>query len=192
MRTRLRAFASQAILEAAEEVFAEQGLQAGMDAIASRAGVAVGTLYKHFSDRDGLVQALLDARFQELLTAIDRAREATAHVCFEEQLGSVLHVITEVTKLHAAFRRVTLQAELPPCHPRRVALRAAVVERLDVVLQRGRAEGLLGADPDLLQPVLLLGLLHSTLVLSPRAAAQTSEEVARLVTRQFLYGAAAR
>ena len=68
-----------------------------------------------------------------------------------------------------------------PDQPRRAFREPELTELADSIREKG-----------VLQPVLLLGLLHSTLVLSPRAAAQTSEEVARLVTRQFLYGAAAR
>jgi AcrR family transcriptional regulator len=51
LRERLREEAARAILAAAEEVFATDGLQARMERIAEQAGVAVGTLYNHFEDR---------------------------------------------------------------------------------------------------------------------------------------------
>ncbi len=190
MRERVRAFANAAILEAAETVFAEQGLDAGMDAIAARAGVAVGTLYKHFTDRDGLIQALLDARFAELLAAMDAASRWTLGQGFETQLVATLVTVAEHTQLHAAFRRTALQVELPARHPHRVALRALILERLAVVLQRGRESGALRSDPDDLQPVLLLGLLHSMLVLSDQGGRSPSA-IAALVARQFIHGAGA-
>ena len=198
MRQRLRAFAAAAILEAAEAVFSEQGLQAGMDAVAARAGVAVGTLYKHFQDREGLLQALLDARLRELLASMDAAVAATAAAPFELQLEALLGAVVAHTERHAAFRRVALQAEMPASHPSRIAVRAGLVERLNGVLARGRREGRLQPDAEGLQALLLLGLLHSVLVLSValhESAAGgrgwTADDVARLVTQQFLHGAAA-
>jgi AcrR family transcriptional regulator len=54
------------ILEIAEQFFAEQGIACSMDAIAKRAGVGPGTLYRHFPNRDALLAALLQARDEEL------------------------------------------------------------------------------------------------------------------------------
>ncbi|MGA7271551.1 MAG: helix-turn-helix domain-containing protein, partial [Acidimicrobiia bacterium] len=36
------------LLEAATEIFLEYGAEAPLDAIAARAGVGIGTLYRHF------------------------------------------------------------------------------------------------------------------------------------------------
>lgn len=54
------------ILQAAEQVFAEQGAGAGMDEVAAAAGVGVGTLYRHFPTKDALVAAVLIARMEQL------------------------------------------------------------------------------------------------------------------------------
>lgn len=55
------------VLGAAEELFAELGVGAvTMDAVAARAGVGKGTLYRGFGDKGGLAVALLDAREREL------------------------------------------------------------------------------------------------------------------------------
>ncbi|WP_117000571.1 TetR/AcrR family transcriptional regulator [Desertimonas flava] len=55
------------VLAAAEELFAELGVGAvTMDAVAARAGVGKGTLYRGFGDKGGLAVALLDAREREL------------------------------------------------------------------------------------------------------------------------------
>ncbi|MFF2732839.1 TetR/AcrR family transcriptional regulator [Streptomyces sp. NPDC058008] len=54
------------ILEVAEEFFAEHGITGSMDAIAKRAGVGPGTLYRHFPNREALLAALLQARDEEL------------------------------------------------------------------------------------------------------------------------------
>ncbi len=47
------------ILQAAREEFGARGLDAEVSDIAARAGVGVGTLYRHFDAREGLLSALV-------------------------------------------------------------------------------------------------------------------------------------
>jgi AcrR family transcriptional regulator len=53
------------ILAAAREVFSEHGAEAQMDEIARRAGVGVGTLYRHFPTKDALVGALVRIKLSD-------------------------------------------------------------------------------------------------------------------------------
>jgi AcrR family transcriptional regulator len=55
------------ILEAAHVVIAEQGTQASLRDVARRAGVGLGTLYRHFPTRDALLETLLHQGFQRLV-----------------------------------------------------------------------------------------------------------------------------
>lgn len=56
-----------AILDAAAQLFAEHGVEnVSMDAIAARAGVGKGTLFRRFGDKAGLAVALLDERERAL------------------------------------------------------------------------------------------------------------------------------
>lgn len=57
----------QRILAAAGEVFAESGLAASLDAVAERAGVGVGTVYRRFPDKEALIDALFEARIDEIV-----------------------------------------------------------------------------------------------------------------------------
>lgn len=51
------------LLSAADELFYRKGINAtGIDAIVEHAGVALGTLYKHFGGKDRLVAAYLEER----------------------------------------------------------------------------------------------------------------------------------
>jgi AcrR family transcriptional regulator len=56
-RNRLR------ILEAARELFAGDGHEVQIDDVARRAGVGVGTVYRHFPDKDALMGELVRQRF---------------------------------------------------------------------------------------------------------------------------------
>ncbi|WP_433205452.1 TetR/AcrR family transcriptional regulator [Nocardia sp. CA-107356] len=54
------------LLDQAQIVFAEHGADASLDEIARRAGVASGTLYRHFPTRLDLIEAVLGERVAEL------------------------------------------------------------------------------------------------------------------------------
>jgi AcrR family transcriptional regulator len=64
------------VLDAARELFAEHGLDTQMDDIAARAGVGVGTVYRHFPDKQSLATALLAERWRRLAAAAAPAFEA--------------------------------------------------------------------------------------------------------------------
>lgn len=68
--------ATQRILDAAREVFAAQGLDAGLGDIARVAGVGVGSIYRRFGNKDDLIQALADARFSVLVARMSASLEA--------------------------------------------------------------------------------------------------------------------
>ncbi len=57
----------QRILEAAEAVFATEGLSVPIDTVAERAGVGVGTLYRHFPTKEALFEAIVMDRLEFLL-----------------------------------------------------------------------------------------------------------------------------
>ena len=57
------------ILAAAREAFAEGGEETSLEGIAKRAGVGIGTLYRHFPNR----QALLEAVYVDEVEAVSRS-----------------------------------------------------------------------------------------------------------------------
>lgn len=63
------------ILEVAERFFAEHGVGGSLDAIAKEAGVGPGTLYRHFPNREALIDALLRARGETLSARRDEIHE---------------------------------------------------------------------------------------------------------------------
>jgi len=54
------------LLAVARDVVTEQGAHASLRDVARRADVGLGTLYRHFSTREALLEALLGASFDEL------------------------------------------------------------------------------------------------------------------------------
>lgn len=64
------------IVAAAAEAFAESGLDAQIEDIARRAGVGVGTVYRHFPTKDALVAALAEQHFARIADTIEQALEA--------------------------------------------------------------------------------------------------------------------
>jgi AcrR family transcriptional regulator len=66
------------VLEAAHEVFASDGLSVAVDVIARRAGVGVGTLYRHFPTKQALFEAIVRddlERFVEEARALEQSNE---------------------------------------------------------------------------------------------------------------------
>src|SRR3954462_4559234 len=55
------------VLRAASEAFAESGLGVPLDAIAARAGVGPGTVYRHFPTKEALFQSVVTARLEDLV-----------------------------------------------------------------------------------------------------------------------------
>jgi len=62
----------QRVLEIAHEVFAAEGLSVRVDEIARRAGVGVGTVYRHFPTKDALFQAIFVDRIERLIAEAEQ------------------------------------------------------------------------------------------------------------------------
>src|SRR3954466_7662124 len=54
------------VLEAAKAVFSAGGPDASLEAVARRAGVGIGTLYRHFPTRESLFEAVYRREVQQL------------------------------------------------------------------------------------------------------------------------------
>lgn len=65
----------QRILDAAYELFAQRGLSVTLNDIAHYAGVGVGTVYRHFPDRDQLIDGLFEQRLDEIAGLLQAALE---------------------------------------------------------------------------------------------------------------------
>ncbi len=67
---------TERILDAAREVFAVEGLDAGLETIAQRAGVGVGSIYRRYGNKNDLIQEVAEVRFADLVDRMSRALDA--------------------------------------------------------------------------------------------------------------------
>jgi AcrR family transcriptional regulator len=83
------------LLEAAEAVFAAEGISVPVDLIAEKAGVGVGTLYRHFPTKEKLFEAILIGRIGEIvLDARARIESDDPGAAF---FGFLEHLVEEST-----------------------------------------------------------------------------------------------
>ncbi|MFA1544143.1 TetR/AcrR family transcriptional regulator [Actinomadura monticuli] len=64
------------VLAAAEEVFAVQGTSASTEEVARKAGVGIGTVFRHFPTKESLLEAVLVALLERLAGEAEELRSA--------------------------------------------------------------------------------------------------------------------
>lgn len=140
LRTRVRATVAGAILTAAEAV----ALAAGLDgvtvaAVAAEAGVAVGTLYNHFADREAIIAALFKVRRAALRPLITAASDATRALPFEDRLRALMRQLLVGFGPYEAFLRLSILADSQGSRlrPRDPSLAAPTLEALEDCLRAG-------------------------------------------------------
>lgn len=84
------------VVAAAAAAFAESGLDAQVEDIARRAGVGVGTLYRHFPTKDVLVAALAEEHFERLAETVEAALEEGADDGWESFTATIWHIADTV------------------------------------------------------------------------------------------------
>jgi AcrR family transcriptional regulator len=82
-----------ALLRAAMDVFAESGVDAPIRTIAAKAGVGVGTLYRHFPQRSDLIQAIIR---REVEACVEAAATLGAARAPDEALASWMQRLVDL------------------------------------------------------------------------------------------------
>jgi TetR/AcrR family transcriptional repressor of mexCD-oprJ operon len=169
-----RATTRSGILAAAASVLAaRQG--ASMAEIAAAAGIARGTLYRHFPTRESLLRALETAANEE---AGRRLAEANLEqVPVDEALARVVRALVAVGEDF-----IVLLRERRPPEPGFAAPLVALIER-------GRANGELRGDVPVATLVESLLVLIGACVRTGRAVGMGSEDMSSTALRLFLTGA---
>ena len=152
------------VLRAAWEVFGEQGPEAGVEEIARRAGVGMGTLYRRFPTKEALVQALNDALMEEILAT---ARRTLAEEPGGGGLEAYLWFTGELMSAHHGCLTRLWQANLPGTDPRREELWGTVGQLLERAKQAGEVREDLTLTDVYLCVLALRGLVDDTAAPAP-------------------------
>jgi AcrR family transcriptional regulator len=129
------------VVAAARAVFSDQGRDAQMDDVAKRAGVGVGTVYRHFPTKEALIEALMVDAFRSIAAEAERALEIEdAWEAFATVLWHGAEVMAADRAMSEVFASAPSVAE--SARPTIEGLTAAV----DELIRRGQAAGVLRSD----------------------------------------------
>ncbi|MFG2824891.1 TetR/AcrR family transcriptional regulator [Kitasatospora sp. NPDC048365] len=126
------------LLAEADATFRSEGTGASLEAVARRAGVAIGTLYGHFPTRTALIAALLDERNQALFAHGD---ELTHH---PDPAAALAEWIRSVVRHAAAYQGLAAQLASGADELHDSCLRMTAIG--DRLTDRARAAGALRGD----------------------------------------------
>jgi AcrR family transcriptional regulator len=156
------------ILEAARALVAETGVDATMEDIARRAGVAVGTLYRHFPAKEDLVAAVVEDSLAQMASLTEGALAAVhAGAPPGPAIGQLFREIAERHATDQAFKsaagrldvnaavNAAVDAEIAAAPPGSAIARS--VAAITELLQRAQIAGQIRGDLTLADLGVLLG-----------------------------------
>ncbi|MER5274814.1 helix-turn-helix domain-containing protein [Streptomyces sp. NPDC002809] len=162
------------LLTEARDSFAEHGTDASLEDVARRAGVGIGTLYRHFPTRHALMSAVFQEAVASLITRSRELAEAEQPCTgLVEWLGALI--------THAGEYRGLAQALMSTCRDETSALSPCNVplrEAGSVLLRRAQTSGAVRADvsiDDLMQ-------LTNAIALAAEQSPDDPELAERLLT----------
>jgi AcrR family transcriptional regulator len=149
------------VLEVAREVFASAGQDAQIDEVARRAGVGIGTVYRHFPTKEALLDAIVLDAFDQLTASARRALDDP-----DPWRGFSTFVRGAVSDFsdQRALGDVSCSAAMEAEGPIRAAL-DAMLATIEALLNRAQAAGDVRSDitsHDLER--MLLGLARTPLI----------------------------
>jgi TetR/AcrR family fatty acid metabolism transcriptional regulator len=147
LRERSRLETRRRLIEAGTKLFARRGFaRTRATDISREAGVAVGTLYLHFADKEGLLREILFQGFEELHAVVRRIAE-TKYSTVRESVRAHAEALVDYAAEHPELLQFLFSTE--------VAATAAGAELLGSLtahqeerLREGMAEGYFRADLD--------------------------------------------
>jgi AcrR family transcriptional regulator len=130
------------VLRAAREAFAEEGADVQMDSVAHRAGVGVGTLYRHFPTKHALMAEIIRQWLADRLAIAEHAHT------IEDPSAALRFVIHQSAKLfyeHAGLRNAFAELNAANiCPTESIVLRNS----LAAIIHRAREAGAIRENID--------------------------------------------
>jgi AcrR family transcriptional regulator len=129
------------ILVAAGELFALRGIGVSLNDIAHHAGVGVGTVYRHFPDRDKLIETLFQARAEEMVSVLQ------AGLADGDPWQGLVTSLERVLEMQAADRALRdLVHDSAAGFERVMRLRERLLPMGEALVARARAAGTVRPD----------------------------------------------
>jgi AcrR family transcriptional regulator len=151
------------ILGAAEEVFAARGPAASTEEVARRAGVAVGTVFRHFPTKEALVEAVLVERMRRVVSEAHALAEADDDPA--AAFTAFFTMMVERTATKHAFTEALADAGVDPAavNGAMAQVRGEFHQLVEELLTRAQRVGAVRSDvgvPEL--TALLVGVARAT------------------------------
>lgn len=121
------------LLVAADSYLAEHGLPVGFNDLASYAGVGVGTVYRHFTDPDQLLDAVMDRRVDAVVALLEQAQEC------EDPIEGLRRAVLGICELRA--RDLGIDRALTGSRATFEATRARLMPPTERIAVRAQASG---------------------------------------------------
>ncbi len=152
------------LLGAAAEVFAREGLDAPMPAVAAAAGAGVASVYRQFPSKHELLAALVTRRLNQVA---DAARDASAREgnCWSA-LTEMLWMLVEQEAADTFLGEARIAVAE---HPDVVTATGQATRAFEQLLAGARAEGRLRADASMLDVRLLFAATRAAKHVEPEA-----------------------
>ena len=156
------------IVEAAQQVFAEQGVDAPIEDVAKRAGVGIATLYRRFPNRSELIASAFEAKMRDYADATEQA------LAFDDAWEGFRWYVERVCEMQAGDHGLADVLTMTfPHSPELQAINDHVFHRFALLVKRAKKTGRLRKDfttEDL--PLILManaGVLTATADATPTA-----------------------
>jgi AcrR family transcriptional regulator len=140
------------VLAAARESFAEQGASTSLEEIARRAGVGIGTLYRHFPNRQALLEAVYVDEVQSVCRSAGDLQRLEPWEAFEAWIHQlVAYLVTKKALAHELLEYMDYQA------PLFTACRSTLFAAGEPLLARAQRAHVVRCDTDLAEVIHLVG-----------------------------------
>jgi AcrR family transcriptional regulator len=146
------------VLAAARAVFSEQGRDAQIDDVARRAGVGVGTVYRHFPTKEALIEALMVDAFQTI------AEEAQRALDIEDPWEAFSTVLWRGAETMSADRALSeVFASIPSAMETAMPMIEGLTVSMETIMRRAQDAGVLRRDAMIDDiPMLMCGIGSAT------------------------------
>ena len=166
-----------ALVAAARAIFAEDGTSAPLEDVAERAGVGIGTLYRHFPTR----QALLEAVYVDEVEAMARAAQDLSHLPPWDALSQWLHQYVGFAATKRALNEALLEAA--PDSDVLLTCRTAIAGAGTALVERAQRAGVVRADTNFMD----VGRMVAGIAMVPTADPGQKERMLELALDGLRY-----